>query len=178
MPVKGPLLVVPDEHLMSPLQHLQESPLELELEEMMGKPVHTLSVDDDSETSDSTVLGPKLTDNQINRLGDIFEDRRASSFLFLSPYTDADQAVHFHDSRSLPACPSVPTLCIFTQSASMHTCTAAEDACDSPVRRIERQAPCHFAELASTDSLVSSMQSGGGDAEFSNERVSSSTFPW
>ena len=90
--MKGPLLIVPDENLMSSRQLLQESPLELELDEMMGKPVHTLSVDDDNETSDSTVLGPKLTDNQINRLGDIFEDRRASSFLFLSHCTGADQA--------------------------------------------------------------------------------------
>ena len=83
---------------------VQESPLEIELDDMMGKPVHTLSVDDDSETSDSTVLGPKLTASQINGLGDIFEDRRASSFLFLLYCTVTDQAVHIHDSCSLPSC--------------------------------------------------------------------------
>ena len=129
-----------------PYAILQESPLELELDEMMGKPVHTLSVDDDSETSDSTVLGPKLTDNQINRLGDIFEDRRASSFLYLSPYTDADQAVHIYDFRSLPACQvfphyaSSPNLqaCIHVRQQKMHVTAPSEGSKASilPFRRI------------------------------------------
>lgn len=125
---------------------VQESPLEIELDDMMGKPVHTLSVDDDSETSDSTVLGPKLTDNQINRLGDIFEDRRASSFLFLSHCTVADQAVHIHDSCSLPSCQvlprsaSLPNLraCIHEWQQKMHltALSGGSKASTLPISRI------------------------------------------
>ena len=41
----------------------------------MGKPVHTLSADD-GKADASTVLGPKLTNEQIHQLADIFTDRQ------------------------------------------------------------------------------------------------------
>ena len=43
---------------------------------MMGKPVHTLSADDDGKADASTLLGPKLTNEQIHQLADIFTDRQ------------------------------------------------------------------------------------------------------
>ena len=55
---------------------LQESPLERELEQMMGKPVHTLSADGEQAADAGTLLGSKLTDAQINQLADIFSDRQ------------------------------------------------------------------------------------------------------
>ena len=54
---------------------LQESPLEEELEQMMGKPVHMLSVDN-GQADAGTLLGSRLTDQQINQLADIFADRQ------------------------------------------------------------------------------------------------------
>ncbi len=44
---------------------------------MMGKPVHTLSADAGQAADAGTLLGPKLTDAQINQLADIFADRQA-----------------------------------------------------------------------------------------------------
>ena len=45
---------------------------------MMGKPVHTLSADD-GKADASTLLGPKLTNEQIDQLADIFADRQVSA---------------------------------------------------------------------------------------------------
>ena len=56
---------------------LQESPLEMELESMTGKPVHTLAVDGNQTSNDSTVLGARLTKEQLEQLADIFADRQA-----------------------------------------------------------------------------------------------------
>lgn len=62
--------------LLSVLGGMQESPLEKELEHMMGKPVHTLSADGEQAADAGTLLGLKLTDAQINQLADIFADRQ------------------------------------------------------------------------------------------------------
>ena len=71
---------------------LQESPLEMELESMTGKPVHTLAVDGNQTSDDSTVLGARLTKEQLEQLADIFADRQAlnvtlmaKDFLHLCP---------------------------------------------------------------------------------------------
>ncbi len=55
---------------------MQESPLERELEQMTGKPVHTLSADGGQAADAGTLLGSKLTNEQIDQLADIFADRQ------------------------------------------------------------------------------------------------------
>ena len=49
----------------------------MELESMTGKPVHTLAVDGNQTSNDSTVLGARLTQEQLEQLADIFADRQA-----------------------------------------------------------------------------------------------------
>lgn len=56
----------------------------MELESMTGKPVHTLAVDGNQTSNDSTVLGARLTQEQLEQLADIFADRRALSVTLMA----------------------------------------------------------------------------------------------
>lgn len=47
----------------------------------MGKPVHTLSADGEPAADAATLLGSKLTDQQIDQLADIFADRQEPNAL-------------------------------------------------------------------------------------------------
>ena len=49
--------------------------MEAEQQAMMGQPVHTLSADAGGRADAGTVLGPKLTQEEIQQLADMFADR-------------------------------------------------------------------------------------------------------
>ena len=65
----------------------------MELESMTGKPVHTLAVDGNQTSDDSTVLGARLTQEQLEQLADIFADRQALHHATLARES-ADVLVH------------------------------------------------------------------------------------
>ena len=73
----------------------------------MGKPVHTLSADD-GKADASTVFGPKLTNEQIDQLADIFADRQVFALWQVEVLLERNSIMPPHSAvrGSSPFCPS------------------------------------------------------------------------